>query len=89
MAWAISNNAMRLENDEIRVMLWGSPVSSRPLQSISGFSYRYTSTLYIEFDDQDKIRLADVSNEKELENLKSFIMLALSMKNEVGGNPNA
>ena len=52
-------------------MLWGSPVSSRPLQSISGFSYRYTSTLYIEFDDQDKIRLADVSNEKELENLQA------------------
>jgi len=69
-----------LENDEVRVTLLGSVISRKRLRGVTGFSYRYQGTLYLEFDDYRIIRIVDISNKKELENLKQFILEALAMK---------
>lgn len=72
-----------LENDEVRVTLLGSPVSSKALHGFSGFSYLYGGTLYLQFSDQSRIRVVDLGDEKKLENLKQFIEEALAMKANV------
>lgn len=69
-----------LENDEVRVTLLGSTIFRKCLQGAIGFSYRYQGTLYLEFNDHRNIRIADISNEKELENLKRFILDALAIE---------
>ncbi|MEZ4776198.1 MAG: hypothetical protein R3D00_23695 [Bacteroidia bacterium] len=70
-----------LENEEIHVTLLGRPVFSQQLQDFTALSYLHGSTLYIEFSDENRIRIASLGQseeeKKELENLQRFILEAL------------
>jgi len=69
-----------LENDEARVTVLGIPVSRKRLQDMVSLSYRYGNTVYIAFQDQSKMRVVNLGAGKKLENLKRFILEALTMK---------
>ncbi len=71
-----------LENDEVRVTLLGSAISRKRLQDFTAFSYHYGDALYMEFNDQSKIRIVNLKSGKELDNLKRFILEALAMKTD-------
>jgi len=73
------NVVFDLENREVCVTLLGSVISRNHLQGYVSLSHRHGTTLFLEFEDQSKIRIADMGAEKELENLESFILEALAM----------